>query len=53
MDDAMTTPTVVERVPTLEPTTRDDFADEPAEHRRPPRLESRPDPGRDEGQPEK
>jgi hypothetical protein len=38
MDDAVSTPTVVELVTALEPTTRDDFADEPADQRRNRRL---------------
>ena len=34
MDDTVTTPTVLELALALEPTTRDDFGDEPSDHLR-------------------
>jgi hypothetical protein len=52
MDKAVTTPTVLELTSKLEPITHDEFADEPAEHRRPPRLDpvADPEPGHGERQ---
>jgi hypothetical protein len=52
MDDAVTTPIVVELVTALEPTIRDDFADEPAEHRSPPAHIARAEAPRDDGGPD-
>lgn len=49
MDEAVTTPTVLELAPTLEPTTRDDFADEPAAHRQPQTLAPLTDKAPDHG----
>jgi hypothetical protein len=53
MDDAVTAPTVVELPTTLEPTTRDDFADEPADHRPTRRLAALAEARRDHGETEK
>jgi hypothetical protein len=52
MDDAVTTPTVLELPAALEPTTRDDFADEPADQRPTRRLAAVADARRDHDEPD-
>jgi hypothetical protein len=50
MARAASIPIVLEVAPTLEPTTRDDFADEPSEHRPRQRLAPPTEPGQDGGE---